>query len=275
MRRSKSFNMIIFGTVSLVALTAGAIAEVTDTADNAGIEKVIVTGTRETTQTQYTSTSPIDVLDAGSLQSTISSRLNDTLATLIPSFDVKSLPASDGSQFIRPASINNLSPDMTLVLVNGKRFHRSAFLGTNGSQATDLDQIPSYASGHIEVLRDGASAQYGSDAIAGVINIILDDKPGFSTYAQVSQYYYGDGLQLQWGGRAGFELPKDGRLVVTLEYDKSNETSRTNQRADAIAYEKSSGITVADPVQRWGNPDMQTIKGALNQRCAKFVAAAG
>jgi iron complex outermembrane recepter protein len=255
-------NGVLLGTVSLVSLAAAAMAE---TAGNSDIEVVIVTGTRETTETQYTAISPVDVFSAETLQSTVSSKLDDTLAQLVPSFDVKRLPASDGPEFVRPATLNNLSPDMTLVLVNGKRFHRSAFLGSNGSQAMDLAQIPTFATGRVEVLRDGASAQYGSDAIAGVINIMLQDKPGYAVYAQGSQYYYGDGLQMQLGGRAGFELPNDGHAVLTVEYNKTNETSRTSQRPDAIAFQAANPtLKLPDPVQRWGNPDLQSIKAALD-----------
>ncbi len=228
-------------------------------------EEVIVTGTRETLQTQYTALSPVDLFTADIVHSTATSSIDQALATLVPSFDVKRLPASDGLEFIRPATLNNLSPDMTLVLVNGKRFHRSAFLGSNGAQATDLAQISSFATGHIELLRDGASAQYGSDAIAGVINILLSQDTDVAAYGESSQYYYGDGLTLQAGARGGIALPHDGHVVLTVEYQKANETSRTHQRADAIAFQAAHpDLTVPDPVQRWGNPDQQGIKAALD-----------
>src|SRR5690606_34994274 len=115
------------------------------------------------------------------------------LAQLVPSYVVQRLPMADGQVFVRPATLRGLSPDQTLVLVNGKRFHRSAFLGARGSQAADMAQIPTSAIKRIEVLRDGASAQYGSDAIAGVINIILDDTAGGEINAQHSQYGENDG----------------------------------------------------------------------------------
>ncbi|MBS0285012.1 MAG: TonB-dependent receptor plug domain-containing protein, partial [Proteobacteria bacterium] len=175
---------IALAAASLTALTAAAAhaedsppapaaAPTVDEGDTDDL--IIVTGTRTQAQTQFTALSPIDVFSAKAIQSTVSSSLDGTLAQLIPSFNVKRLPSSDGLQFVRPASLNGLSPDMTLVMVNGKRFHRSAFLGSGGAQAADLAQIPSYDIGHVEVLRDGASAQYGSDAIAGVVNIILDN----------------------------------------------------------------------------------------------------
>lgn len=257
-----SKSRLLFGA-SLAVLTVCGVAQAADTASVN--EQVIVTGTREAKQTQFTALSPVDVLSTEAVRSTATVSIDQTLATLIPSFDVKRLPTSDGLQFIRPASLNNLSPDMTLVLVNGKRFHRSAFLGSYGSQATDLAQISSLATGHIEVLRDGASAQYGSDAIAGVINIILSEDTDLTFYGQGSQYYYGDGTTLQLGARGGFELPNGGHIVLTVEAQKANETSRTHQRADAIAFQAAHPeLDVPDPVQRWGNPDMQGIKAALD-----------
>jgi iron complex outermembrane recepter protein len=249
---------------SLTVLAMTGIAQAADTAGDFS-EQVIVTGTRETTQTQFTSLSPIDVLNTDLVRSSAAPSIDQTLATLVPSFNVKRLPSSDGTQFIRPASLNNLAPDMTLVLVNGKRFHRSAFLGSYGSQATDLAQISSYATGRIEILRDGASAQYGSDAIAGVINILLNKDTGVSTYGQLSQYYYGDGLTLQAGVHGGVELPRGGHIVLTVEYQKANETSRTHQRDDAVTFQAAHPtLSVPNPVQRWGNPDLQGIKAALD-----------
>ena len=243
----------------------GAPAPAASTADTE--DTVVVTGTRSQAQTQFTALSPVDVFSAKTIQSTVSSSLDSKLAQLVPTFTVKRLPSSDGPQFVRPASLDGLSPDMTLVMVNGKRFHRSAFLngGAGGAQAADLAQIPSYDISHVEVLRDGASAQYGSDAIAGVINIILDTKPGFSAYGQGSQYYRGDGRQWQLGGRAGFALQGGGHLVVTGEYSDSDATSRTAQRPDAIAFQAANPqIAVPNPVQHWGNPEFKALKFAVD-----------
>jgi iron complex outermembrane recepter protein len=227
-------------------------------------DEIIVTGTRETSQTRFTALSPIDTFSGKTVNSTVSSDLHEKLAQLVPTFTVKRLPASDGPQFVRPASLDGLSPDMTLVMINGKRFHRSAFINS-GAQAADLAQIPTFGIGRLEVLRDGASAQYGSDAIAGVINIILDTKPGFSAFAQGSQYYKGDGTSGQFGGRAGFALPNGGHFVVTGEYARNDATSRSHQRDDAIAF-AAANPTIAVPklVQRWGNPDARSFKMAVD-----------
>ncbi len=260
------FRVVLFAGAAMSCLILGAPgAALAQEEAVSAVDEVIVTGTREAAQTQFTALSPVDVLSKSAIQSGATNQLAESLAQLIPSFDVKRLPTSDGLQFIRPASLNNLSPDMTLVLVNGKRFHRSAFIGVNGSQAADLAQIPNYAIGHVEVLRDGASAQYGADAIAGGINIILDTKPGLSAYAQASKRYLGDGAGYQVGVRGGTALGGDGHLVATVEYSHGDPTSRSNQRPDAIAFQAANPtLTIPNPVQRWGDPELTATRFAFD-----------
>lgn len=261
--KSRRALMVTSTAIALTAALAGqaAAAEAADTT----VDEVVVTGTREAGRTQFTTLSPVDVLSEKAIHASVSSQVGESLTAVIPSFIVQKLPTSDGLQFVRPATLRNLSPDQTLLLVNGKRFHRSAFLGSRGAQGADLAQIPSFAVGHIEVLRDGASAQYGSDAIAGVINIILNDQPGFTAYAQTSQFYEGDGANHQLGARAGFAIGDEGHLTLTAEWSKADETSRTHQRADAIAFAAAHPeLKVANPVQRWGNPALETSKLALD-----------
>jgi len=228
-------------------------------------QEVIVTGTRERGRTKYDTLSPVDVLPEALVRSSVSSDINDNLAQLLPSFTIQRLPAADGQAFVRPASLRGLSADQTLVLVNGKRYHRSALLGTRGAQSPDLASIPSLAIRRIEVLRDGASAQYGSDAIAGVINIILDDTPGMEGFGQFSQYYKGDGKEYQSGARGGIALGDRGAMVFTGQFDHAEATSRTRQRPDATAFQTAHpSIALPNPVQRWGQPDEERVRGALN-----------
>mgnify|MGYP000002790870 CR=1 FL=1 len=125
---------------------------------NAADSLIVVTGTRDRSRTQFDTLAPVDVLSRDAVRSSVSGDLSDTLAQLLPSFNVQRLPAADGQAFVRPATLRGLSADQTLVLVNGKRYHRSALLGTRGAQAPDLAGIPSLAIKRIEVLRDGASA---------------------------------------------------------------------------------------------------------------------
>lgn len=226
---------------------------------------IIVTGTRDRARTQAETLAPVDVLYKTAIESSVSGDLSDTLAQLLPSFNVQRLPAADGQAFVRPATLRGLSADQTLVLVNGKRYHRSALLGTRGAQAPDLASIPSAGIGHVEVLRDGASAQYGSDAIAGVINILLDDAPGLNAFAQASRYYEGDGNEYQWGMHAGIALGDRGAIAFTGQFDRQEATSRTRQRPDAIKFQNDNPqLNVPNPVQRWGQPDQERIAGAIN-----------
>lgn len=231
------------------------------------VETVIVTGTREAGRTVFESQAPVDVIGGDVMQKTVSNETIDKIAALVPSFNVQRLPMADGQVFVRPATIRGLSPDETLVLINGKRQHRSAFLGDNGAQGVDMNQIPSFAIGHIEVLRDGAAAQYGSDAIAGVINIILDQDPGLQGFGEVSKYYDGDGLKWQAGAKGGYSFGSGNFIIGTVQWDNAAPTSRSVQRPDAETFqEENPDIDVADPVEAWGQPATKSWRGALNSQ---------
>ena len=144
------------------------------------IESVVVVGTRSIGRRALQAPVPIEVVDREQLSLTGQSETGRVLQMLVPSFNFSSSTISDGTDALRPATLRGLGPDQTLVLINGKRRHKSALLHVNtsvgrGTAGTDFNAIPSAAIERIEVLRDGAAAQYGSDAIAGVINIVLKD----------------------------------------------------------------------------------------------------
>jgi len=264
-------NMHKFFGVSLLAMalfqSTSARADDGATVASEAEDTIIVTGTREASRTQFESVAPVDVLSKELVSSSVSGDLNDRMAQLLPSFNVQRLPAADGQAFVRPATLRGLSADHTLVLVNGHRYHRSALLGSRGAQAPDLASIPNLAIGQVEVLRDGASAQYGSDAIAGVINIILDETPGMHFVSQFSEYYEGDGTEYLVGARGGIALDDRGFLSFSGEWNDQAATSRTRQRPDAIAFQAANPtLAVPNPVQRWGQPDITSIKGAANLR---------
>lgn len=249
----------------VAGLAQSANAQSEDRSVNSNIESVIVTGTRRTERTVFDSTAPIDIVSSDAINNTASEDLNDVMAQLIPSYKVQRLPMADGQVFVRPATLRALSPDHTLVLVNGKRRHRSALLGGNGAQSPDLAQIPAFAIQRVEVLRDGASAQYGSDAIAGVINIILDDQPGFETFAQYSEYSEGDGENSRLGLKGGIALGEQGSLTATLEYSDAERTSRSRQRPDAILFQQNHpDVVVPNPVQNWGQPETESLRFMVN-----------
>lgn len=221
------------------------------------VEEMIVTGSRRALRTKNDSTAPIDMVNSESLSKSTSEELMDILAANIPSYNIKRLPMADGSIFVRPATLRGLDPDHTLVLINGKRRHRSAMHGTG----VDLASIPSAAIKRVEVLRDGASAQYGSDAIAGVINIILDDSTGFEGKTQYGQYYEGDGENIQQSLKYGFNFGNNGHFNISAEYSDAQQTSRSKQRNDAIEFmENNPDIELKDPVQNWGQPERKALK---------------
>mgnify|MGYP004704361127 CR=1 FL=1 len=215
------------------------------------LDTVIVTGTRAENRTESSSLTPIDVVSAKVLQQTGTTELTTALARIIPSLNFPRPSGGDTADQQRPVQMRGLSPDQVLVLVDGKRWHPGALLLTNGvvgrgSQAVDLNTIPMAAIDHIEVLRDGASAEYGSDAIAGVINIILKKgAKGGEVSFNGGQYYQGDGRA--WQGDANFGIPLNGDkgwLRFTLQSGNNDYTNRANYE-NAAPYEKG---------QRYGDP---------------------
>tara|TARA_R110000796_G_scaffold118968_5_gene232995 strand:+ start:2244 stop:4919 length:2676 start_codon:yes stop_codon:yes gene_type:complete len=226
-------------------------------------DTVIVTGTRAGSPA-IESLSPVDVLDRATLGAPVSDDLTDVIAEILPGFFAQRRPLSDGAVFVRPYSLRNLSADHTLILVDGKRRHRSAMLNAGGSQSPDLAMIPTNAIDRVEVLRDGASAQYGSDAIAGVINIITRRDAMTDGFAQYSQYYEGDGVQKRLGLGAGHRTGTHG-VRVNLDYSHAAATSRARQRLDAMAYmEAHPEANLSDPVQKWGQPEREDFRLLAN-----------
>lgn len=177
-------------------------------------------------------TAPVDIISSEELTASGITETARALQYAVPSFNFPSSSITDGSDAVRPASLRGLSPDHTLVLVNGKRRHMSALVHLNGttgrgSSNVDLNAIPISSIKRIEVLRDGAAALYGSDAIAGVINIVLKDQAeGGSLTAVTGQTYEGDGEQYKVHGNVGFELGDDGHLTLSAEYHHKNKTNR-------------------------------------------------
>jgi iron complex outermembrane receptor protein len=219
-------GIVLAAAITAIPAVCGAAPDTQDQA--VGLDAVIVTGTRRSERTVATSSAPIDVVTADVLGTVPSPDLLDKLMQTVPSFNAMSESGLDGDAFVRPASLRSLSSDETMVLINGKREHRSAYIDTTpqrGSQSVDLSQIPAIAIERMEVLRDGASAQYGSDAIAGVINIILNDKPGVAVDTHVGKNYKGDGFNDSVAARAGFALPGSGTLILSGEYAFTNYSS--------------------------------------------------
>ena len=223
-------------------------------------EQVVVVGSRARPRSVTASPVPIDAIPFRDVVSQGAHSLDYQLRTLVPSFNVATHPISGAASLVRPASLRNLAHDHTLVLVNGKRRHRSAILVwfggvTDGTQGPDISTIPAIALRQVEVLRDGASAQYGSDAIAGVMNFLLkDDRSGGSLEIDTGTYRAGDGDAYRAAGNVGLPLGDTGFANLSFEYGNTGPTDRSVQRADAAALAAAGNTAVADPAQPWGDP---------------------
>lgn len=226
-------------------------------------ERVVVTGSRAQPRSVTESMVPIDVLSAEEFIDQGETDLSTLLRNLVPSYNVNSHPISDAATVVRPANLRNLAPDHTLVLVNGKRRHRAAviyWLGNgvaDGAQGPDLSVIPAIALRQLEVLRDGASAQYGSDAIAGVMNFLLKDSAdGGSVEVRSGEYGEGDGAASSIAANIGLPLGDRGFANLSAEFGMGDPTSRSVQRTDAQNVFDAGNTFVRNPAQIWGSPEI-------------------
>ena len=232
-------------------------------------QELVVVGTRAEARTVTESLVPVDVIVAEEFAQQGAPDLLSQLRNVVPSFNVNRQPIADAATIIRPANLRNLAPDHTLVLVNGKRRHRGAVISwigggvADGSQGADISVIPSIALKQVEVLRDGASAQYGSDAIAGVLNFTLRDAPsGGSVEVRAGSFQGGDipdrgtdGRSITYSANVGMPLGEDGFANLSFEYGNSDPTDRSVQRGDASALIAAGNRAVRDPAQIWGSPE--------------------
>ncbi|GAB7530056.1 TonB-dependent receptor [Pseudomonas sp. 3A(2025)] len=258
-----SANLLAFGTPAGAEESGDQGA----TSSSSTLSTVIVTGTRTQERTASASLSPIDVITGDTLRNSGSGELGAVLAKLIPSINFPRPSLVDGAELTRPAQLRGLSPDQVLVLVNGKRRHTSAFVNLGGavgrgSAPADLNAIPLSAIERIEVLRDGASARYGSDAIAGVINVILKSADhGGSVSTGFGQYTKGDGIQRKVSGNTGIALGSDGFINLAAEGANNDYTDRAGNdfRAASIG-----STTYGQHVFRQGEPATEEGKLQFN-----------
>ncbi len=223
-------------------------------------EQIVVLGSRVRARSVTESQVPIDAIPVEDITRQGASAIDYQLRNLIPSFNVATHPISDAATLVRPSSLRNLAHDHTLILVNGKRRHRSSVVAwfggvTDGAQGPDISTIPAIALQRVEVLRDGASAQYGSDAIAGVINFLLrDDASGGAIELNSGSYIAGDGAGYSVAGNFGLPMGANGFANFSFEYGEADPTSRSVQRQDAAALIAAGNHDVRQPAQIWGNP---------------------
>ncbi|EQD51619.1 ferric enterobactin receptor [mine drainage metagenome] len=227
-------HAVLFAALAAVGVTHAQDANKPQSPKAKELQTVVVTGTRMADRTVAYSMAPIDVLTPRDLEATGAPSLAQALRTLLPSFNFPQPSITDGTDAIQPAQLRGLSPDETLVLINGKRQHTTAIVNVNGtlgrgSSPVDLNAIPMNAIARIEVLRDGAAAQYGSDAIAGVINIILKGgNHGGSvtgTMGQYSKHDNANGRTVQGGADGGFALGQKGWIYLSADYTHQDPTN--------------------------------------------------
>lgn len=235
------------------------------TGDDEEAQVMVVIGSRAAPRSVGDSPVPVDVISGDEFIKNGAQDMVSMLASVVPSFNVNAQPISDAATLIRPANLRGLPPDNTLILVNGKRRHRAsviAFLGggiSDGSQGPDVSVIPTIALKQVEILRDGAAAQYGSDAIAGVINFILKDSPSGGMFeVKYGEFYEGDGDTVQYSANYGVPLTDAGFANFSFEWKEQNPTSRSLQRDDALGLIAAGNTNIRTPAaQVWGSPEIE------------------
>jgi iron complex outermembrane receptor protein len=281
---------IILAASMLAATTNIAIAQQKPagasgaSAASSEVEEVIVTGTRRTDRTVAESSAAIDVLSGADLAKEPLPNMLDALSNMVPSFIVGQNSISDASSFVRSPSLRGLPADEMLVMLNGKRLNRSALVQVYtggetelalGSQGPDLASIPSIAIKSLEILRDGASAQYGSDAIAGVLNYqFRNNSSGVEVTGRYGNYfpsgYKHDGDDGQVAANVGLPLGSQGFANISVELAKNQQTVRNPTRPSAreFAIENPSLAPQLPhwpgPVQEWGTPPSKSLKSVVN-----------
>ena len=262
--------------VSLAFLGAPTLAQEDDDISIEGLEfdEILVTvGSRRAARSASDSAAPVDTVSGDDFTDQATSDISDLLRLIVPAYNVNTQPISDGGTVVRPANLRGLSPDQTLVLLNGKRRHRAAvitFLGgglADGAHGPDVGVFPAIGLRQVEVLRDGAASQYGSDAIAGVLNFVLKDaSEGGAFEVKAGSTYHGDGDNYQLAGNVGLPLGAGGFLNLSAEYGATDGTIRSVQRGDALQLIAAGNTAITDisvngitsaVTQIWGQPEIR------------------
>ena len=256
----KKTSILKLTSLAAAMIAGGAMLPTVAFAQEAMVEEIVTTGTRAKARSATDTVAPVDVISSSELTNQGDVDIANLLRNSVPSFSINDQPISDAATLVRPFQLRGMAPDHSLILVNNKRRHRGSVIVwsaggiSDGSHGADVSTIPGMALQSVEVLRDGAAAQYGSDALAGVINFKLKDaSEGGSAEVRMGQYSAGDGDMAYFAGNMGMELGANGFANVTLEYGSSDETVRSEQRDDAAAL-IAAGFPVANPAQKWGRP---------------------
>ncbi len=285
----KVITGLVAGLASLI--TGSLIAQTDESSEDDSsrsgkmIEEIVTIGTRIDDRLALYSPVPVDVLDTRELIETGQTEVGRMIQSLAPSFNFSSSSISDGTDALRPATLRGLGPDQLLVLVNGKRRHGSALLHINssvgrGTSGTDLNAIPQIAISRIEILRDGASAQYGSDAVAGAINLVLANSPEANRLSlHYGEYSEGDGENIAISFLRSGSIGEEGLWNLALEYRDRDYTNRAGPTGvcqySCTRMTNAAGESVqvtADPREinfnrinfRVGDAASEQFSGALN-----------
>jgi iron complex outermembrane recepter protein len=284
--KSRFTRMVLLGTAASITILSATPVLAQDAgntdaaASETSDEAIVVLGTRRTDRSAADTASPVDVISADELGAQPAANMLDAVKNIVPSFFVSQNTISDASTFVRSPSLRGLPADNILVMLNGKRYNRSALVQVYsggdtalgfGSQGADISAIPAIAVGNLQILREGATAQYGSDAIGGVLNYGLREDEGIELQARYGQYYdHGDGKSYQIAGNAGFEFSDRGFINFSAEYNDDGQTSRGATRPIALQF-AAANPTLADqlpnfpgPVQIWGSSPSSGYKLLLN-----------
>lgn len=296
MKRYNNFGSrraVLATATAFLALASADVAMAQATTDGATAEddasaSIIVIGTRRTDRSSTNSASPVDVISSAELNSQPTPNMLDALKNVVPSFFVPQNTISDASTFVRAPSLRGLPADNILVMINGKRFNRSplvqVYTGGDtalsfGSQGADISSIPSIAIGNLQILRDGATAQYGSDAIGGVLNYGLRRDEGIEVQALYGRHFDDGGAKTPFGnnGRTwqiaanvGFKIGDAGFVNLSGEYSDSDGTSRGATRPHSVAFAAANPGLAAQlpnypgPSQIWGSSPNNGYKFVLN-----------
>ncbi len=267
LKRNKTARLLS-PAIALALMAPAAYAPLAFAQEEEGVvEEIITIGSRRPARSASDSSVPVDVISGEEFQNMGFADLDDMLKTTVPSYNVTRHAISDAATIVRPANLRGLPPDNVLVLVNGKRRHRSGVIAelggslASGSQGADISAIPPLAFRQTEVLRDGAAAQYGSDAIAGVLNFVLrEESEGITLEARTGEFAEGDGTLTQFMGNIGLPLGDDGFMNITGSWMEQDPTSRSTQRTDAATLIASGNSqqrqSVRQPyAQIWGGPE--------------------
>ncbi|MFM5885192.1 MAG: TonB-dependent receptor plug domain-containing protein [Novosphingobium sp.] len=282
-RRGRSAALAATATATAMSFFLATPAFAQDAASDEATSdepQIVVIGTRRTDRSSTNSASPVDVIGTQELGTQAASNLLDAVKNIVPSLYVAQNAISDASSFVHSPSLRGLPADNVLVMIGGKRLNRSALVQVYsggdtglgyGSQGADIGSIPSIAISNLQVLRDGATAQYGSDAIAGVMNYGVRNDKGIEVQGRYGQYFrHGDGKSYQIAANAGFGLGERAFINVSGEYYDDGQTSRGVTRPTALAYATNNPSNAGQlpfyplPAQIWGNSPSRGWKILFN-----------